>query len=167
MAKWNAMLPDDGNTLKVGVAWSGGSDKERLRRRAFDPAILLPLSEIPNVRLYSLQKELPPGLPAPPAALNLIDFTASWRDFSDTAAMIAHLDLVISPDCGIAHVAGAVGRSVLLLPFAPDWRWQLNRGDTPWYPTMRLSRQRCFGSWDGVLQPVISNIIERRSQKNS
>ena len=79
----------------------------------------------------------------------------SLADFADTAALIANLDLVISVDTAIAHLAGALGKPVwIMLPFAPDWRWQLNREDSPWYPTARLFRQSAIGNWPGVVARV-------------
>jgi ADP-heptose:LPS heptosyltransferase len=87
--------------------------------------------------------------------MELIDLTADLTDFSDTAAMISHLDLVITVDTAVAHVAGAMGKTVwVLLPFVPDWRWMRNREDSPWYPTMRLFRQKTMGDWADVMQRV-------------
>jgi ADP-heptose:LPS heptosyltransferase len=74
--------------------------------------------------------------------MNLIDYTDEFHDFSDTGALIENLDLIVSVDTAVAHLAGALGKSVwVLLPYVPDWRWMLNRGDSPWNPTMRLFRQ--------------------------
>ena len=80
-------------------------------------------------------------------------------DFTDTAGVIENLDLVISVDTSVAHLAGAMGKPVwLLLPFAPDWRWLLDREDSPWYPTMRLFRQRRRGEWDDVFKRVADEL---------
>ena len=87
--------------------------------------------------------------------MQLIDFTADLADFTDTAALISHLDLVITVDTAIAHLAGAMGKKVWqLLPVVPDWRWLLDREDSPWYPTMRLFRQKSKGDWTGVMERV-------------
>jgi len=89
----------------------------------------------------------------------LKDLPAPLADFADTAALLAELDLVISVDTATAHLAGALGRPVwTLLPFVPDWRWGLNRQDTPWYPKMRLFRQKTAGDWQEVIQRVAEEL---------
>jgi hypothetical protein len=93
--------------------------------------------------------------PAFDAWPGLVDARASLQDFGDTAALVSCLDLVITVDTSVAHLAGALGRPVWnLLRFAPDWRWMLERTDTPWYPTMRLYRQRTLRDWGGVVADV-------------
>ena len=83
------------------------------------------------------------------------DLAPDLGDFADTAAAIANMDLVISVDTAVAHLAGALGTMVwTLLPFNPDWRWMLDRDDSPWYPSMRLFRQEMPGDWEGVFQEV-------------
>jgi ADP-heptose:LPS heptosyltransferase len=97
--------------------------------------------------------------------MELVDHANDLRDFTDTAALIANLDLVISVDTAVAHLAGAMGRPVwTLLPFAPDWRWLLNRSDSPWYPTMRLFRQPSIGNWAGALEQVADALRQRIAQ---
>ena len=95
---------------------------------------------------------------APPAGMSLHPIGAQLSDFADTAAVIAHLDLVISVDTAVAHLAGALGKPCwLLLPdYLPDWRWMAGRLDTPWYPTMRLFRQPATGGW----QPLIGHLAQ-------
>ena len=96
--------------------------------------------------------------------MNLIDYTEDIKDFSDTAAFIENLDLVISVDTAVAHLAGALGKPVwTLLPFAPDWRWLLNRDDSPWYPTMRLFRQPSPGDWKSVINQVLKELQKKIS----
>ena len=91
----------------------------------------------------------------------LQDFGALAIDLADTAALVACMDLVISVDTGVAHVAGAIGKPVwILLPFAPDYRWMLDRDDTPWYPTARLFRQSSPGDWNSVIAEVVQAMQE-------
>jgi ADP-heptose:LPS heptosyltransferase len=90
-----------------------------------------------------------------PGEIRVIDFTEHIKDFADTAAFLAELDLVISADTAVVHLAGALARPVwTLLPFAPDWRWGLAGEDTPWYPTMRLFRQPAIADWESVVRRV-------------
>ena len=114
------------------------------------------LSQCKDITFYSLQKGDAAGqAKSPPGGMNLIDYTDEIYDFSDTAALIENLDLVISVDTAVAHLAGALGKPVwTLLPFVPDWRWLLNREDSPWYPTMRLFRQPSSGDWKSVIERV-------------
>jgi hypothetical protein len=93
--------------------------------------------------------------------MDFVDWTEELHDFADTAALIANLDLVIAVDTAVVHLAGAMGKPVwTLLPFVPDWRWLLEREDSPWYPTMRLFRQSSWGDWDSV----ITRVVEALSQ---
>jgi len=136
----------------VGLAWSGsprlkpGGDR---RSRGLD--IFAPLGEAANVRFFSLQKG-PESQAERPPGLELIDFTADLHDFADTAAVIEMLDLVISVDTSVAHLAGALARPVwVLIPSESDFRWLKGRSDSPWYPTMRLFRQSRAGDWSDVI----------------
>jgi tetratricopeptide (TPR) repeat protein len=119
-------------------------------------AAFAPLTHAPGVRLFSLQKGAGADEAAhPPAGMDLVDGGSLLDDYADTAALIAQLDLVISVDTSVAHVAGALGRPTWpLLAFASDWRWMLGRGDTPWYPTMPLFRQPTRGDWAAVIDAV-------------
>jgi len=148
--------PDGG--LKVGVVWQGNPKHENDRQRSLPLALLDSLLGLSGVTFYSLQ------VPAAPLDGNhvLVDLAGLIHDFADTAALVSQLDLVISVDTSVAHLAGALGRPVwLLLPFAPDWRWLLDRGDSPWYPTMRLFRQPVPGDWASVIQEVRAALLER------
>ena len=92
----------------------------------------------------------------------IVHFGEQLRDFSDTAALIANLDLVISVDTAVAHLAGALAKPVwVLLPFVPDWRWLLDRDDSPWYPTMRLFRQDESRTWDNVIARVSATLRDQ------
>jgi ADP-heptose:LPS heptosyltransferase len=101
----------------------------------------------------------------------LFDLTDQLQDFADTAALICNLDLIITVDTAVAHLAGALGRPVwVLLPFAPDWRWLRNRSDSPWYPTMRLFRQPVPGDWAQPIEQIVRELkgaIEDRARGQS
>ena len=116
---------------------------------------------MPGVRLCSLQKEQRPADAAAIAGLgsSFIDLAPRLGDFADTAAAVAALDLVISVDTAVAHLAGAMGRPVwVLLPHAQDWRWLRDREDTPWYPSMRLFRQRAPQAWADVVSRASTDL---------
>jgi ADP-heptose:LPS heptosyltransferase len=97
--------------------------------------------------------------------MQLIDCTREIHDFADTAAMISHLDLIITVDTAVAHLAGAMGQPVwVLLPFRSDWRWLETRPNSPWYPSMRLFRQKGDGNWDEVISRVVDALVDLRSE---
>lgn len=155
--RWRGRL-NDHQGFKVGLVWSGNPDNWRDQQRSIALADLAPLAAVAGVRFYSLQR----GAAAqqanqPPAGMVLTDLSAELNDFSDTAACIENLDLVISVDTAVAHLAGALGCPVWTLIYTPaDWRWLLAREDSPWYPTMRLFRQQAPQQW----QPVIEQLAQ-------
>jgi Flp pilus assembly protein TadD len=153
--KWSQKLLS-GNDLKIGLAWAGRPTHASDTLRSIKLSEFSPLAKIPRLAFYSLQKG--PGSEqavAPPIGLNWIDLTPDVTDLADTAALISHLDLVITVDSAIAHLAAAFGKPVWILNrFAPDWRWLLNRTDSPWYPTARLFRQTTPGDWTPVLHQI-------------
>jgi Tfp pilus assembly protein PilF len=158
-ARWgNAVGSSDG--FKIGIAWQGNPDHKKDRHRSFRLARFEPLTHIPGVRLFSLQKG--PGtekLEEISGRFAVTDLGDQLDDFMDTAAVVQHLDLVITPDTSLAHLAGALGVPVwIALPFASDWRWLLDREETPWYPTMRLFRQRRWGDWDDVFKRMAQEL---------
>jgi hypothetical protein len=126
------------------------------RRRSMRLEQLAPLGRVPGVRFHSLQKGEPAEqLTTAPVGLDLIDLMDAAEDFADTAALIANLDLVISVDTSVAHLAGALGTPVWLLNrFDTCWRWLAERDDSPWYPSLRQFRQTRSGDWDGVVARV-------------
>jgi tetratricopeptide (TPR) repeat protein len=145
-----------GSGLKVGLAWAGNPAFPRDRFRSIPLGKLDGLLRSPGVRFFSLQKPLKPGeLEQFPTEPPMVDLAPNLADFTDTAAAISQLDLVICVDTAIAHLAGALGKPVwLLLPEIGDFRWMQDREDCPWYPTMRLFRQRHLGEWDEVIARV-------------
>jgi hypothetical protein len=159
---WRSRLSAlDGRALCVGLVWEGGVDKESPsdravgRRRSMAPALLAPLFEIPNVQFISLQKD---GTRAP-VDFPLTDFMDEIADFADTAALVRNLDLVISVDTSVAHLAGALGKPVWLMDrFIPCWRWLTGRRDSPWYPTMWICRQPSPDDWASVVREVARDL---------
>jgi len=129
-------------------------------RRSIPLAGFAPLASVDRVQFVSLQK----GTAAAqsrnaPAGLHLLDFADDLHDFADSAALICNLDLVITVDTAVAHLAGALGKPVwVLLPFANDWRWMRSRSDTPWYPTMRLFRQPAAGDWATPIGEIVDQL---------
>jgi len=149
VAQWrDKVKPWDGKR-KIGIAWAGSPVQVNNRNRSTPLSALLPLLNdpgVPDVQFFSLQKSDGGGYTdttVDPATL--LDFTGDWQDFTDSAAMLQCLDLVITVDSAVTHLAGALGKPVwTMLGPNCDWRWLLNRDDSPWYPTMRLFR-RNFG----------------------
>ncbi len=158
-ANTTVTLPTTAETqLKVGIVWSGNPENRNNLNRSCQPQDFRALLQVPGVTLYSLQKE---ATAEELAQLNepgrVYDLSNQLDDFASTAAAIAQLDLVITVDTAVAHLAGALGKPVwVLLCFAPDWRWMLERDDTPWYPTMRLFRQPKFADWASVFEQVVT-----------
>jgi hypothetical protein len=140
-------------TMRVGLAWAGNPEHRSDRRRSLSPETLAPLLECPGLQFYSLQIDRPSGGFSEESPL--IDLTPHITDFADTAAFVAELDLVITVDTAVAHLAGALGKPVWMLNrFDSCWRWFLNRDDTPWYHSMRQFRQTSRGDWAGVIERV-------------
>lgn len=148
---WLGRLKGDG--LKVGLVWAGKAGHLNDKNRSCRLEHFLPLSHIKGIQLYGLQKgDVASQIERLPEGLIQANLGEEFEDFSDTAGIIESLDLVITVDTAAAHLAGAMGKPVwTLLPFAPDWRWMLDREDSPWYPTMRLFRQKKAGDWDEVI----------------
>jgi len=141
-------------TFRVGINWAGSPAHARDAQRSLRFEQLRPLLEIDGISFISLQKEVRERDRAPLAdAGNVLDVSESLEGFDDTAALIANLDLVVTVDSAVAHLAGALGATTwVLLPKPSDWRWLLDRHDSPWYPTARLFRQQRHGDWDSVLR---------------
>jgi hypothetical protein len=140
---------------RIGLAWSGNPKHKNDKNRSISLRSLLPLLDI-EATFVSLQKGVRPD---DSMVLrehdDILDFGDTVKDFSDIAALISHMDLVISVDTSVAHLAGALAKPVwILLPFIPDWRWLLDRDDSPWYPTARLFRQDDTRGWDSVIMRV-------------
>ncbi len=147
--------------FRVGIAWTGNPNHKNDRNRSMEPSLLQPLTEIPGVSVYSLQVWRN-GEAVRFFSDNITDLAPFLTDFAETAAVMSNLDLVVSVDTSVVHVAGALGRPVwIVLPFIPDWRWLLERDDSPWYPTMRLFRQEKRGDWKGVIERVSQALTDQ------
>jgi tetratricopeptide (TPR) repeat protein/glycosyltransferase involved in cell wall biosynthesis len=143
-------------SYRIGIVWASKNNTKIYRIKSFKPNLFIDLLDIGNIALYSLQvgkdvEEIKPWVDND----RIFDLSPLLNDFADTASVIEQLDLIITVDTAVAHLAGAMGKPVwVLLPFVADWRWQLDRSDTPWYLTMRLFRQPSLGDWTGVFKQV-------------
>ena len=158
--KWRLRLHEKLRALKaarVGLVWAPRPTRDNDRSRSINLSSLAPIGRVRDIVIVSLQKGTAAAeAKTPPLGWKFFDFSAELNDLADTAALIANLDLVITVDTAVAHLAGAMGKPVwTLLEFVPDWRWLLERQDSPWYPTMRLFRQRARGDWQSVIQDVV------------
>lgn len=141
---------------KMGLVWAGSPTYKNDRHRSCPLPEWTPVLRVPGVAFYSLQKgPQREELAQLPADLQVQDLDPHLQDYGDTARLIDQLDLIITVDTSVAHLAGALGKSVwTLLPYVPDWRWGLEGETSPWYPTMRLFRQTSVGDWAGVFDRV-------------
>lgn len=152
------------NKLKVGLVWAAKLTDRHSQERSCGFNAFQPFFDVPGIEFFSLQKgegakQLPPYAP------QLIDYTQALDSFADTAALISNLDLVISVDTSVTHLAGAMGKTVwTLLRFVPDWRWLMDRADTPWYPSMRLFRQKNPDNWAEVIQKAALELQKTQEQ---
>jgi hypothetical protein len=155
--QWRQQL-GTGTKPRVGIVWSGRLTHKNDHNRSIPLSALLPLAGA-GVELVSLQKEVRGDDLATLAQFGEIrHFGEELQDFADTAALISLLDIVVSVDTAPAHLAGALGKPVwILLPYRPDWRWLLDREDSPWYPTARLFRQPAIGDWESVIERYAMN----------
>lgn len=161
--RWAGRLGE--GSLKIGLCWQGRPQNLRDRHRSFPADLFAPLAAIDGVRLFALQKSDGEAASAP--EFPIVDLGAGLdpggERFVDTAAVMAGLDLIISADTSVAHLAGALGRPVWVpLAFAPDWRWLCERTDSPWYPTMRLFRQPTQGDWPAVFAAIGQEVAKLR-----
>jgi tetratricopeptide (TPR) repeat protein len=152
---WKRRIETKERAFKIGLAWAGNPKNPRDGLRSIGLSQLSPLAQASKkaaIYFHSLQKGQA-AAQVPPPGISLMDWSQDLHDFAETAALIANLDLVITVDTAVAHLVGAMGKPVwLLLRFVPDWRWLMNREDSPWYPTMRLFRQTSPGDWSGAIQ---------------
>jgi hypothetical protein len=152
---WNARIPDT-KGIRVGLAWAGDPRQRDDILRSVELQRLVSLLAVPRVQFVGLQRDLrDDDMRILAADSRILHLGEELHDFDDTAAVISLLHLVISVDTAVAHLAGAMGKSVwVLLPARPNWRWMLDRVQNPWYPTGRLFRQTRAGDWDGTIERV-------------
>jgi hypothetical protein len=165
--KWQTRLAGVADQcLTVGLCWAGAKGLKEDAKRSMTLTRLAPLLEARGITFVSLQKsDAASQLEQTPEVANLRDWTGELHDFSDTAALISQLDLVISVDTAIAHLAGALGKPVWLLNrFQSEWRWLRDREDSPWYPSLRLFTQTTAGDWSEVITRVLAALRTVSSQ---
>jgi hypothetical protein len=161
IARWQERLGEK-TKPRIGLTWSGSAANRRDRDRSLRLADLMP--QLPEEFQYvSLQKEVReidrPSLQSNPVILN---FAEDQADFSDAAALCECMDVVLSVDTSVAHLSAALGKETwIMLPFSPDWRWLLGKDDSPWYSSAKLFRQPSVGDWDGALERVRVDLIQR------
>jgi Tfp pilus assembly protein PilF len=158
--RWRTRLGTGGARPRIGLAWAGNPDQDLDRNRSASLAALLPLLDIPGIDFYSLQIGARTAeIAAQGAGTRLADLSGEIRDFVDTAAILSLLDLVITVDTSVAHLAGALGRpGWVMLSALPDWRWHLDRSDCPWYRSLRLFRQPRRGDWASVVREIAARL---------
>ena len=152
IAKWRERMPQNGR-LRIGICWAGTNAHPNNRNRSIPLARFSRILSVSGLDFVSLQKDITDADAAILSGHGVTNFADEFEDFSDTAAVLAMLDLIVTVDTSVAHLAGAMGKAVaVLIPFAPDFRWMYGRTDSPWYPTMRLFRQAAIGDWDTPLE---------------
>jgi tetratricopeptide (TPR) repeat protein len=146
--------------LKVGLVWRANPAAEGQAKRSVRLADLAPIFAVPGIVLHGLQRDVPSADASEfRSRTNLIDAGAGLQDLYDTAAVIGRLDLVLTVDTAVAHLAGAMGKPTwILLPYAADWRWLIDRSDSPWYPSVRLFRQPSQGDWTNPIALVAAEL---------
>jgi tetratricopeptide (TPR) repeat protein len=158
--------------FKVGINWQGNPQFRADRFRSMPLTHFEPLAKVQGVRLVSLQRG--PGedqLPAIAGRFEVVELPAAnepAETFADDAALVANLDLVVTSDTSVAHLAGALGVPVwVVIPFSPDWRWMLGRHDSPWYPTMRLFRPERIAGWDEMFSTIAAELTQRVNRQTT
>jgi hypothetical protein len=160
VAAWTPRLPRDG--VRIGLAWSGHPANTKDHERSIPFAQLAPLLAVTGTRFVSLQKDVRAADADAFQQCSILDLGPDLRDFADTAAVIARLDLVITVDTAVAHLAGAMGKPVwVLLPRTPDFRWLIDRDTSPWYPSARLFRKAGADGWGAVIARVAAALATR------
>jgi autotransporter strand-loop-strand O-heptosyltransferase len=168
IAHWRQRLPPS-RSLRAGLVWAGNPAHTNDRNRSIAFARFAPMLALSGVEFVSLQTHASPAdMEALRRNSQVLDLGRELRDFADTAAVVAQLDVLVSVDTAAAHLAGAMGKPLqLLLPYMPDWRWLLDRDDSPWYPTARLFRQNTPGDWDEVIGRATKAISDIKPERGA
>jgi hypothetical protein len=162
VAQWKTTL-GDAPGLRVGISWQGNPRVRTDRQRSIPLTHFLPLLDVPGVRFFSFQRGAGREQLASTRGA-IVDLADRINDLQDTAAIMRNLDLVIVSDSAPAHLAGALGVPTwVALAQAADWRWLLERSDSPWYPTMRLYRQTQHGQWNDVFARIAADLAKVRA----
>lgn len=163
--KWSTLIPERPGKTLIGLVWAGNSYPDPLRSCGLEA--LAPFAMLNDVEFHSIQVGVgAEQLIAKPIDVVIKSHEGQIINFSDTAALIERLDIVVSIDTAVAHLSGSLGKlTFLMLPFAPDWRWLLERGDSPWYPSVKIFRQLRSGDWGGVVCNICKEIQAIQKQK--
>ena len=169
LSYWRTRLAMDAAPVKVGLCWATEGISTIASARSLTLDMLAPLGEIREIAYYSLQRGSAARQTArPPFGMSITDLSGELRDFSDDAALMSNLDLVISIDTATAHLAGALGRRAWTLNhYPPNWRWLLGRDDCPWYPAMRLFRRQRNDTWENVIARVALALEQLAAQRSA
>jgi tetratricopeptide (TPR) repeat protein len=161
MQRWTERLAGSGRP-RIGLVWAGNPAHHNDHNRSIPLRDFAPILSLGGVHFVNLQKSMTAADVAQlERSANVTTLGDELGDLADTAAVIALLDRVIAVDTAAAHLAGALGKAVdLLVPFSSDWRWLVDRTDSPWYPTMRLFRQTAIGDWSGPLEELRRELVE-------
>jgi len=158
VSEWSKRFSDV-RGIKIGIAWQGTAEKRGNQNRACPLSQFQPLIDNPEIEVFSLQKELAENDKPLPDGVR--DLSEELNDFTDTAAIMSALDLIISIDTAVVHLAGALGLPTgLLLTAGGDWRWLMDRLDSPWYPTVRIYRQPPDGDWGGIFEKISADVAD-------
>jgi len=165
--KFQKFFQKDNNKIKIGINWQGNPNGDK--KRIIKLKEFYTLCDIPNVSLYSFQKGTgQEELAELPADIKIVDLGQYFNDYSDTAAALTNMDLLISNDSSMAHLGGAMGiKTWILLPYFPEWRWGIQTDKSPWYDCVTLFRQKIIDNWAEVFQEVKEEILNKRVRKNS
>ena len=155
--EWAKKLPENKAGLRVGLAWADTAKSAGSRDRGCALEKLIPLSSVPGIQIFNLQKLETPL----PAELKLVDFGSELKDLHDTAGLIEQMDVVVGTETAAIHLAAAMGKKTfVLLPSTPDWRWMVGREDSVWYPTVKLFRQSSGKSWSDVVDGILAALTQ-------